>query len=176
MNTQEIISHLKSGQIAVIPTDTLYGIVGIASNPNTIDRIYELKHRDPSKASIVLISDVSQLEQFGISNLPDLSQYWPGPFSILLSCPDPDFAYIHKGTEEIAFRLPDNQQLRDIISQTGPLVAPSANIEGNPPATTIEEAKAYFGDNVEYLDGGILTGNPSSLLRIHEDGTIDQLR
>ncbi|MEK7077097.1 MAG: Sua5/YciO/YrdC/YwlC family protein, partial [Patescibacteria group bacterium] len=58
----------------------------------------------------------------------------------------------------------------------GPLVAPSANIEGKPPAWTIKEAKKYFGDKADfYVDGGTIKKSPSMLIKI-EDGTAVRLR
>ncbi|NUQ57634.1 MAG: Sua5/YciO/YrdC/YwlC family protein, partial [Candidatus Paceibacter sp.] len=73
-----------------------------------------------------------------------------------------------------AFRLPNDEYLRDLISQTGPLVAPSANLEGMPPATTIDAAEKYFGDKVDfYLDGGKAESSPSKLIKIEGDKIIE---
>lgn len=172
--------HLKNNGIAVVPTDTLYGLVGPALQPTVVDQIYALKGRDPSKPMIVLISSLSDLEHFDIHPSTQIADqfpsYWPGPVSILLPCPDPKFAYLHRGTDEIAFRLPNNPQLLDLLRATGPLVAPSANPESQPPATTIDQARQYFGDQVHYLDGGLLTGTPSRLLRLHSSGSPEVLR
>jgi len=74
---------------------------------------------------------------------------------------------LHRGTKNLAFRIPKNQNFRKFLSKTGPLVAPSANSEGEEPAKTIEEAKKYFGKAVDfYLDGGKLTAKPSTLIKI----------
>lgn len=176
----DLVHHLLNGKLAVIPTDTIYGIAGIAKKPATIAEIYRIKHRSPAKPLIILISKVDQLADFGINldenTKMELNSHWPGPVSILLPCPNPDLQYLHRGTNEIAFRLPDKPDLRALIDQTGPLAAPSANPENQPPAINIEEAKAYFGDQVIYLDGGTLAGSPSQLIRIHADGTVERLR
>ena len=61
--------------------------------------------------------------------------------------------------------LPESEELRKLITKVGPIIAPSANHEGLPPATTIEEAKAYFGaDILIYIDDGIRRGRPSGLI------------
>ena len=70
-----------------------------------------------------------------------------------------------RGTGTIAFRMPDIPELRDLLVQTGPLIAPSANTEGEPPALTVGDAKKYFGDEVDfYVDAGKLESLPSTLI------------
>ena len=61
---QDAVEIIQGGGVGVIPTDTLYGIVASAFQPDAIDRIYTLKQRDPRKPLIVLIADITQLEQF----------------------------------------------------------------------------------------------------------------
>ncbi len=160
---------LKEGGVGVLPTDTLYGIVGSALVPETVERIYELKHRDERKPLIVLISDIEMLEQFGVvlseELMGKLAAYWPGPYTVILPTIDDEFSYLHRGGGTIGFRLPDNDDLRELIRAVGPIVAPSANIEGRPPAKNITEAQTCFGSDGDfYVDGGELTGKPSTIL------------
>jgi L-threonylcarbamoyladenylate synthase len=76
----------------------------------------------------------------------------------------------------LAFRLPADEELRAFLRETGPLIAPSANPEGKSPATTIAEARTYFGEMVDsYQEAGILSGAPSTLVTI-EEGKIRILR
>jgi L-threonylcarbamoyladenylate synthase len=169
MDISNIVESINEGGVGIIPTDTIYGLVGSALLPDTVDRIYQLKRRDKNKPLIVLISDIEQCEQFGIELseklIEQLGTYWPGPYSIILPTIDDQFEYLSRNTDAIAFRLPDNEELRDLIRETGPIVAPSANVEGSAPATTIEEARKYFGTDVDfYIDGGELAGKPSTLL------------
>jgi L-threonylcarbamoyladenylate synthase len=169
MDISNITESINEGGVGIIPTDTIYGLVGSALLPDTIDRIYQLKRRHKNKPLIVLIADIDQLEQFGIELserlIEQLKSYWPGAYSIILPTIDDQFEYLSRNTDAIAFRLPDNEELRDLIRGTGPIVAPSANVEGLAPATTIEEARKHFGTDVDfYIDGGELTGKPSTLL------------
>lgn len=176
---EDTVDMLKSGGVGVLPTDTLYGLVGSAFLPETVERIYELKRRDLRKPLIVLIADVEDVERFGIvlseKLASQLQRYWHletgfpseggGPFSIILPTIDEEFSYLHRGGETIAFRLPNKDDLRELVREVGPLVAPSANIEGKPPARTVEEARKYFGTDADfYIDGGELTGKPSTIL------------
>ncbi|MGB4942879.1 MAG: Sua5/YciO/YrdC/YwlC family protein, partial [Candidatus Moraniibacteriota bacterium] len=64
-----------------------------------------------------------------------------------------------------------DEPLRNLLRHTGPLIAPSANIAGEPASTSIEEARKYFGDQVDlYIDGGTLTSAPSTLVRWTPEG------
>jgi L-threonylcarbamoyladenylate synthase len=181
MDTEEAIEQIHLGQVGVIPTDTLYGLVGTALVPETVTRIYELKKRDPEKPLIVLISAIEDLEQFGVvvsdALYQQLEHHWPGPVSIILPTIDETFSYLERGSGGIAFRVPNDGELLSLLKETGPLVAPSANPEGLPPATTIAEAKEYFGSDVMfYVDGGKKEGKASALISIDEDGNETTLR
>lgn len=171
---QEIIKVLKNDGIAIIPTDTIYGIVGCALNKVAVGKIYALKERTPSKPFIILISDINDLKTFNIKISTGtkklLEKYWPGPVSVILECLDSSFEYLHRGTESLAFRLPANKDLVDLIRQTGPLVAPSANPEGLPPANNVSEAKEYFGEKIDFYVQGKTSAKPSKIVRITDEG------
>ncbi|MFA6524143.1 MAG: Sua5/YciO/YrdC/YwlC family protein [Candidatus Paceibacterota bacterium] len=190
----EIIKILKNDGIGIMPTDTLYGLVGSAFSRKAINRIYKIKNRDKKKKMIVLISSIKDLEKFGISNRliranrRMLEKVWSGKVSVILN--------------NIAFRLPAKKSLVEILKKTGPLVAPSANPEGLKPAENIKQAKEYFGpvrsrspkgdrntrmlareasngigNNVDfYLSGGTLKSKPSTLIKINKKGEIEVLR
>jgi L-threonylcarbamoyladenylate synthase len=170
----KLIGIIVLSRVAVIPTDTIYGIVGRALNEKTVERIYEIKKRKPTKPFIILISNLKELEKFGITlnafQLEYLNKNWPGPVSVILPCKRNDLAYLHRGTNSLAFRLPDRKELRNLISITGPLVAPSANPEGEKPADNIEKAKEYFKKEINYyFDGGTVKSNPSKLVLIEKN-------
>lgn len=169
MKNEEVIQFLKAGKVGVMPTDTIYGIVGSALNPQTVEEIYVLRKRAPDKSMIILISAISDLEKFEINLDQDqinlLEKIWPNPVSVVLSCPGKKFEYLHRGKNSLAFRMPKDEKLLKLIRQTGPLVAPSANFEGSKPAENIIEAKNYFGESLSfYVDGREIKGEPSTLI------------
>jgi L-threonylcarbamoyladenylate synthase len=175
------INILKQGGVGVLPTDTLYGLVGYALNRPAIERIYRLKQRTPDKPFIILVSSVDELAQFGVDLTDDLrsrlEQAWSTtPTSIIVPISAEIFDYLDRGTKTLAFRKPNNLELLELLSQTGPLAAPSANPEGALPALTIDEARNYFGDNVDfYVDGGRHETHPSRLIKL-ENGSVTVLR
>lgn len=165
-----IVEILRKGGIGVIPTDTMYGIVCSAFNLESIERLYELRKRSASKKCIILIGDIQDLEKFNISldllTQNVLEKVWPGSVSVEIPVPDEAFEYLTKGTGCLSFRLPEDESLRELLRATGPLIAPSANPEGEAPAETIEEVKRYFDALDFYVDSGKLPGVPSTIISI----------
>lgn len=165
----KITKVLKNGGVVAMPTDTIYGILGQALDKQTVERIYQIKQRTPSKPLIILISDIAQLKKFKVDlnqyQKDFLAKYWPGAVSVILECQAKNFDYLTRGTSSLAFRIPAESFMNGIIEKAGPLVAPSANPEGEKPTENIEEAKAYFGKKVDlFYDGSKTKGVPSTLV------------
>lgn len=163
---------ITQGEIGVLPTDTIYGIVGSAMRPSVVERIYQLRRRELDKPLITLISGVEELELFEVK-LDDktrviLDKVWPGPVSVIVSVTTPAHQHIHRGTDSIAFRIPNKAELRDLLKVTGPIVAPSANLAGEPSAATVEEARQWFGQEVFYLDEGERRAPASALVDMRD--------
>ena len=173
--SKRVVQTLCDGGVGVIPTDTLYGIVGSALLEKTVERIYTVRRRDGDKPLIVLIGSISDMSLFGIHlnsfKQKIVSTVWPGKVSVIVPCTQKKFTYLHRGTKGIAFRMPQHQGLLRLLVQTGPLVAPSANTQGNNPAYTIADARGYFGEDVDfYVDGGVRHSPPSTLISLRTDG------
>jgi tRNA threonylcarbamoyl adenosine modification protein (Sua5/YciO/YrdC/YwlC family) len=174
----KLIDIITGGGVGVLLTDTIYGIVAKADNEAAVQRVYDIKDRTDSKPPIVLIAAISQL----YDPLPDgvdetIDGRWPGKNSIILPSPSaPD--WLVRGSNGVAYRMPDNALLQRLIRETGPLIAPSANPQGQTPARSIGEAQGYFGDSVDfYVDGGVaFDTRPSNLYTMTVDGYFEQLR
>jgi L-threonylcarbamoyladenylate synthase len=170
---EKIIKILKEGGIGILPTDTIYGLVGSALKKETVKRIYKVRKRERTKPFIVLISDVDDLKIFGIKLKPFqkelIKKFWPGPYSLIFDCKSKKFEYLHRGKKNLALRAPKPKWLRKLLREVGPLVAPSANLAGMPCAKTIREAKKYFEKKVDfYLDAGKIDKKPSTLIDIRK--------
>lgn len=172
-----LAAHLQQpGEIAVIPTDTVYGVVARAADTRSVARLYELKHRERKPGTLVA-ANTDQLVDLGIEryHLTPAETFWPGAVSVVTPCDDNLF-YIHQGVGSLAIRIPNDPWLLDLLRQTGPLLTSSANQPGEPPATTVAEAKAYFGNDVNwYEDGGVVNREPSTVIKI-VDNIIEVLR
>lgn len=94
---KELLSQkLRKGEIAIIPTDTIYGIVGSALSPEVVEKIYQLKSRNFKKPLIILISSLKDLSLFKIrltqKDKDFLGKIWPGKVSVILPCLKKDFS------------------------------------------------------------------------------------
>lgn len=162
----------KSGSVGVIPTDTVYGVVARASDIEAVERLYSLKKRD-AKPGTIIASSLDQLESLGLKHryLKAVEEFWPGALSVIIPLSQPGLDYLHLGKFSLAVRLPLPKQLHQLLDKTGPLLTTSANPPGQPTARNIKEAKAYFGDKVDfYVDGGDMSDHkPSTIVRILDD-------
>ena len=160
---RKVKETLLAGGLCILPTDTIYGIHCRAFDKEAVERVYKLKGRNYSKPFIVLIPDIYALQAFNFSHsyLDTLKEkaasLWPGPNSIVLP--------IESG-KSLAFRIPNHPDLIALMTKTGPLISTSVNPSNKAPAVSIEQAMAYFGDNISlYLDRGKLVSPPSSVYK-----------
>lgn len=176
-NITECINVLKSGGIVVMPTDTVYGILGLALDADVVSRIFEIKNRT-GKLGTILYADEHQLIESGFdSNLVDrASKYWPGPVSVVLPSPL-QYPHLSDSNNTTAVRIPEPKWLRGLLLQTGPLATTSANFPGEPTVTNAQQAKELFGAKIEYyLEGSELSVNPSRIIKILANGQIEVIR
>jgi L-threonylcarbamoyladenylate synthase len=168
---------LLSGKVGVIPTDTIYGLAALASNKEGVARVYGLKKRD-KKLGTFIAASIEQLLSLDLDEqaLRAVAHLWPNPISIAIPTIKTG-GYLDLGKGSLAVRIPKHDDLRSILERTGPLVTSSANLFDQPPANTIEEAQAYFFDNVDfYVDAGDLSGRPPSTIAAFLDGHLEVLR
>ena len=166
--TKACAKALNKGLIAVIPTDTVYGVVCRADNVKAVKRLYGLKSRE-HKPGTVIAASIDQLVDLGIKRryLTVVSQYWPGAVSIEIPH---DLGYLSQNTGRQAFRVTKDSGLKKILESTGPLLTSSANKPGQPVATNLAQARQYFDGRVDfYLDGGEVQSEPSTLIRVVDD-------
>lgn len=162
----EALAAIERGAMIVIPTDTVYGI---AASPHAAAAIFDVKQRPREKALPVLGSDVVRLG--GIAELDDSAralaeEHWPGPLTIVV--PRKRSFTADLGGDDpstVAVRVPAHPIARELLDRTGPLAVTSANVSGEPPATTYEEACALAPELV-CLDGGTCDGVPSTVLTL----------
>ncbi len=171
MNIDKISQSLNGGGVAVLPTDTVYGICALAGDQEAVKRLYQLKSRD-KKPGTVIAGSIDQLVDIGIKRryLKAVEQFWPGPISVVIPV-SRDLEYLDLGKGSIAVRVVGDQNIVNLLSKTGALLTSSANLPGQPEASSIEEAKKTFGDKIDlYVDGGDFSGKlPSTVIRVVDD-------
>lgn len=166
-----VLATLSHGDVIVIPTDTVYGLVARAEDKQAIATLYALKPRDRQPGTLIA-ANIKQLHDLGFSyaSLHHADQYWPAALSVVLDA-NSVAGYLKADLPDLAVRIPNHHDLLDLLHQTGPLMTTSANLPGKPTATTIKEAEVYFGDGVPlYVDAGTITGHlASTIIRIDDD-------
>lgn len=160
---------IASGELVVLPTDTVYGVGADAFSPSAVARLTAAKGRGRDMPPPVLIGapeTLAALVDAVPSWLRDLTAaFWPGPLTVV--CREQsslawDLGDTH-GT--VAVRVPADDIAIDLLKLTGPLAVTSANLTGEPAATSIDEAERMLGDSVAvYLDGGPSRGGQASTI------------
>lgn len=182
MNTKEqknsLIEVLRQGGIAVVRTDTLYGVIALASSQTAVEKVYAAKHRDTTKQCIVLIDRAAAEASEYAEEINDYSGSATIPTTVVVPATS-EAEWLLRGGATMAYRVTRDPFLRAVIKEVGPVIAPSANPEGEQPASTIAQAKAYFGESVDiYVDGGEVpsTNAASEILAVKSDGSVEVIR
>jgi L-threonylcarbamoyladenylate synthase len=166
---EAVAAVLNGGGVAVIPTDTVYGLAARPDCPEAVRRLYTIKGRDELKPIALLASGAGAVEAVGFTLGPvarKLAQrHWPGALTMVV------------GGE--GFRVPDHEWTRRLLDACGGcLRVTSANLSGRRAATEAPAALAEVGLSADIVaDGGVSPGGvPSTVLRIGDDGGIEVLR
>lgn len=160
-NINLIIAALQRGEIAAIPTETVYGLAGNAENDAAIRKIYDLKQRPLNHPLIMHIAKDADLTRWA-TNIPDyvetlIAHFWPGPLTLVLPClPSQVNPLVTGGQATVAIRAPSHPLAQQLLSLLDfPLVAPSANKFGKISPTTAAHVQESFKDSeLLILDGG----------------------
>ena len=164
---------LNRGGVAVIPTDTVYGLAAHPSHPAAVERLYAIKGRDARKPIALLATDADAVTAFG-ATMPSAAaklaaERWPGALTLVLPC----------GDEYEGFRVPDHAWTRKLLAKCGgALRVTSANLSGRRPATDAPQALADVGLSADLVvDDGVSPGGvPSTVVKVLPDGTLQTLR
>ena len=161
-----VIDALRRGEVVAIPTDTVYGLAVL---PAHSPALFALKERPPDVALPVLIADPDDAARYATFGV-DLAHHWPGALTIVGARSGESVAWDLGGDgRTIGLRCPDDDELRALLRQTGPLVVTSANKHGQPPCTTAAEVTRQLGRDVSVLDGGLRNAQPSTVVDATSD-------
>ena len=174
---KKTVSILQAGNIAIIPTDTVYGVAADPNIPEALEKIYKAKTRDGRKPVAFLASDIEVVEELTVLSIKAkelAKKYWPGPLTLILKM---------KTGEYEGFRIPDHNFTRELIRQAGGLLrVTSANLSGSPDACSVEDAISALGEHVSIcIDDGqsragiastVVKDDPENGLQILRKGTV----
>ena len=162
-----IVEALLRGEIAAIPTDTIYGLAARADDEIAVRRLAESKRRDPQQPIAVLFDEVSVISSMIEQSdaFDRLASFWPGALTIVVRARPRAFALALTPDGTVGIRQPADDLAREVIRRCGGVLAvTSANRHGELPATSVEEVVAIFGGELHVLDGGERRGVASTVV------------
>ena len=156
---EDAASIIRDGGLVVIPTETVYGLGGDATNPNSSKKIYAAKGRPSDNPLIIHIAAPTDAEKYAYTNETYYrlaKAFMPGPLTVILPKKDTVPYETTGGLDTVAVRCPSHPVAHAVIKSAGvPIAAPSANISGRPSATNAEYVKEDFDGRVDMIiDGG----------------------
>ncbi|MBP8704243.1 MAG: threonylcarbamoyl-AMP synthase [Streptococcus sp.] len=160
---------LTSGGAVVLPTETVYGLFAQALNEEAVNNVYQLKQRPRDKAMNLNVSNLNDINFFS-QNTPFFleklyNRFMPGPLTIILKANDNVPFWVNSGLDTVGFRVPNHVKTLQLISETGPLIGPSANISGNESGKKFSDIQAQFSVDLPGIeDDQALTGIDSTIL------------
>lgn len=178
MNFELLCNLINNGDLAIVPTDTVYGIIADATNEEAIKKVYMAKRRSFSKPLIIMVSSIEMLKKY-VKNISDvekklIEKYWPGRLTILFKRNNKISDLLTNSGDYIGIRLPDNKELCKLMNMLNkPLVSTSANISDNMTITEISMLEDELKNNISYIvDGGKLNDLPSTLIKVEDEKII----
>ncbi|MGV0990946.1 MAG: L-threonylcarbamoyladenylate synthase [Mycobacterium sp.] len=155
----EAVSVVKSGRLVVLPTDTVYGLGADAFDSQAVASLLTAKGRGRDMPVGVLVGSWHTIEGLVYSVPKDAREliraFWPGALSLVVK-QAPSLQWdLGDARGTVMLRMPLHPVAIELLRETGPMAVSSANISGQPPATTAADAQRQFGDLVDvYLDSG----------------------
>ncbi len=176
---------VKSGRLVVTPTDTVYGIGADAFDSQAVAALLAAKGRGRDMPVGVLVGSWHTIDGLVYSVSESAREliraFWPGALSLVVQ-QAPSLQWdLGDARGTVMLRMPLQPVAIELLRQTGPMAVSSANVSGQPPATTAQDARRQLGDLVDvYLDGGTAEQQAASTIldltspqpRILRDGPV----
>jgi len=155
----QAVAALRRGDLAVLPTDTVYGLAADAFSPPAVDRLLAAKGRGRDMPVPVLVGAWRGLDGLALAVTPTMRSlreaFWPGPLTLIVPAARSLAWDLGETRGTVAVRMPLHPVALAVLAETGPLAVSSANRSGQPPASDVEQAEYQLGSTVAvYLDGG----------------------
>ena len=165
------ISTLKDGGLVALPTDTVYGIAADAWNGKAVSKLYEVKNRSELKSIPVLLrgeAAINEVAEDSSGRVRALAaEFWPGPLTVVVNRKSELPSEI-SATATVGIRAPDHEFALALLKIYGPLATTSANLSGQPSATTADQVIENLVGKIDLIiDGGAAAGGiPSTVVDI----------
>ena len=160
---------LRAGEVAVIPTDTVYGIAADAFDAAAVRKLLTAKGRGREMPPPVLVASPSTVDALAV-DIPDWAralfvEFWPGALTVIMHQQSSLQWDLGETRGTVAVRVPDHDLARELLGRTGPLAVSSANKTGLPAALDADAAEQMLGSDVAVIvDAGAAPGGEASTI------------
>jgi len=163
------VTAVLNGELVVLPTDTVYGLGTDAFSPTAVTRLLNAKGRGREMPPPVLVGTVraaiALVEDLGPDGHRLIEEFWPGALTIVCRATRTLNWDLGETRGTVAIRMPEDAVALDLLRETGPMAVSSANLTGQPAATTAAAAREQLGEAVSvYLDHGTVAGGRASTI------------
>ncbi len=173
---KELVELFESGKIAILPSDTVYGIFADATNVEAIKRVDEAK--GSNKPHLMVVSSIEMLKEY-VSEIDDLQEkiikeYWPNTLTILFKKNSKVSDELTKGSPFVGVRMPNNKFLLELLNEyKKPLLSSSANITNEKVITNVKMLDDRLKSKIDYIyDAGDLSDIASTLIKVENNKII----
>jgi len=166
---------VRNGELVVYPTETVYGLGADALDAAAVERVFEAKGRERDKPVSMAVPDVETAREHTRVNERELAfmrEFLPGPVTVVVERRDAVPDVLVAGRDRVGVRIPDHDLALELLGETGPLTATSANISGNPSARSVADLDAIRERAAVVLDAGETEGGTGSTVVDVESGMI----
>jgi L-threonylcarbamoyladenylate synthase len=160
---------VRGGEVVVLPTDTVYGVGVDAFAADAVTAVLTAKGRGREMPLPVLVPNPQTVDGLA-AEVPAYARdlikaFWPGPLTLVLRAQSSLMWDLGDTNGTVALRMPRNDTALRLLTDVGPMAVTSANVSGQPPATTILEAASQLGSSVSvYLEAGPSAGGLASTI------------
>ena len=160
ININKAQKILKSGDLVIFPTETVYGLGGNATDENAIKKIYKIKNRPSNNPLICHFKNIHSIEKDFVINDTSYelaNKFWPGPLTLILKKKETSNInpILSNHKKFVACRIPKHPTAQALLQNLEfPIAAPSANISTKLSSTNIIHLSKKLKDNIFILDGG----------------------
>jgi len=173
----EIVDRIKRGEILILPTDTVYGLICDATNEKAVERVFEIKKRDKAKPLSVFVKDIKMAEQYAFIDFEQrdfIERNWPGAVTIILKSKPGLSSLVYKENTIGLRQSASNLVARVIDEFSKPLAQTSANISGEGALTEIGKVLDQFKNSDIQPDvvidmGDLPENRPSKVINYSEN-------
>lgn len=164
---------LLNGEVVAFPTETVFGLGVVFDNHHAYQKLVDVKRRPPTQPFTLMCASVDEIEKYAViddNTKKIIRKFMPGQLTIIVRVKEGVPALVTLNTGFIGIRVSSSPLVQDFIKMVGkPLLVPSANKHGEPPALTSDDAFRVFAGEIPFvIEGKSASTIPSTIIKIDD--------